>query len=217
MNIYISYILRLLISSVCGIAIGFERQNRAKEAGIRTHCMVACGACLMMLVSKYGFEDFPLEIMNVADRARIAAQVVSGVGFLGAGVIFVKRQSISGLTTAAGIWVTAGIGMAIGAGMYIIGCFGTVFILLTQILLHVNLGFLRVDKARILSIQGVSEENYLERVKPLLKERNIKIDDVNISKKGDVKNYTLYIEIPAEINEENIISMFEYDCSLKAD
>lgn len=132
------FFLRIVLASVCGILIGFERSKRLKEAGVRTHCMVACGAALMMIVSKYGFADLVQEAgvylygTKGADASRIASQVVSGVGFLGAGVIFRTGVSIKGLTTAAGLWTTSAVGLALGAGMYIIGITGTLLIVLEQ-------------------------------------------------------------------------------------
>jgi putative Mg2+ transporter-C (MgtC) family protein len=101
----------LLLSILLGFAIGFERKLRFKEAGIRTHTIVCFGAALMMLISKYAFG-------SEADSARVAAQIVSGIGFIGAGAIMVDRKFVHGLTTAAGIWVAAGIGMATAAGLY---------------------------------------------------------------------------------------------------
>lgn len=217
--IYIIHIIRLVISCLCGIAIGVERTNRAKEAGIRTHCVVSCASCLMMLISIYGFTSLTGKVgYSDIDPSRIAAQIVSGIGFLGAGMIFVKRQTISGLTTAAGIWATAGIGMAIGAGMYITGIIATVLILLAQILLHMNPKFLNMPKMRVLTIHGVQEKDFLTSTENKLKEFDIKCSDVDISKKGDFLTYTLYIEIPPDSNEENIINLFlKYDCSIKND
>ena len=119
-------VVRLLLASVCGFAIGIERTNRLKDAGMRTHLIVCMGAALMMLVSKYGFFDV----------SRVASSVVAGIGFLGAGIIFVRNRSITGLTTAAGIWTTAGIGMAMGAGMYLIAVAGTIILITAQSLLH---------------------------------------------------------------------------------
>ena len=98
--------LRLFISVLLGVLIGFERTNRYKEAGIRTHAIVALGSCLLMILSKYGFPD-----VAQADHSRIAAQVVTGIGFLGAGMILVRKNTVSGLTTAAGIWTTSAVGM----------------------------------------------------------------------------------------------------------
>ena len=129
--------VRLILASCCGLCIGIERTNRLKDAGIRTHLIVCMGAALMMLVSKYGFFDVsPLTEFFKADVSRVASSVVSGVGFLGAGIIFERNRSVTGLTTAAGIWTTAGIGMAMGAGMYLIAGAGTIIIITAQSLLH---------------------------------------------------------------------------------
>ena len=133
--------VRILMASLCGCMIGYERTRRLKEAGVRTHCVVACGAALMMVVSKYGFADIIqngvyLYGSDGVDASRIASQVVSGVGFLGAGVIFRTGTSVKGLTTAAGIWATSAVGLAFGAGLYLIGWLTTVFIVAIQFLMH---------------------------------------------------------------------------------
>lgn len=134
----IQFFIRLLISALCGAVIGYERKSRSKDAGLRTHIIVAIGSCLIMIISKYGFNDlFMSETMKI-DASRIAAQVVSGVGFLGAGMIFIKKNFISGLSTAAGIWTVSGIGLAIGAGMYQIGVFTTFLVVAVQIFLNWN-------------------------------------------------------------------------------
>lgn len=130
------YIVRMLIACICGIFIGFERSRRQKDAGIRTHMIVALGAALAMIVSKYGFFDL-LEFEGLrADASRIASNVITGVGFLGAGVIFVRDVSIKGLTTAAGIWTTASVGLAIGAGMYTVGLGATIVMVIFQLGFH---------------------------------------------------------------------------------
>lgn len=139
----LEYLLRLILSAILGAAIGVEREKRGKEAGIRTHLIVTLASCLMMLVSKYGFHDV-LGLGNVGlDPSRVAAGIVSGVGFLGAGIIFVRGRSVNGLTTAAGIWATVGVGMAVGAGMYVISVAAALFIVIFQALLHRDLSFLR--------------------------------------------------------------------------
>ena len=136
------FFLRIVLACVCGAAIGFERSRRFKGAGIRTHIIVCCGAALMMIISKYGFADLTdaagqaFNGTRGADPARIAAQVVSGISFLGAGVIFKNNGAVKGLTTAAGLWVTAGIGLALGTGMVSVGIFCTVLIAVLQILMH---------------------------------------------------------------------------------
>jgi putative Mg2+ transporter-C (MgtC) family protein len=105
------------LALVLSAAIGLEREIRQKHAGLRTHTLVGVGAALFMLISKYGFTDVLVPRLVVLDPSRVAAQIVTGVGFLGAGLIFVRRDSVRGLTTAAGIWVTAAIGSAAGAGL----------------------------------------------------------------------------------------------------
>lgn len=133
--------IRLLVSVLLGVLIGFERTNRYKEAGIRTHAIVALGSCLLMILSKYGFP----ESIN-ADHSRIAAQVVTGIGFLGAGMILVRKNTVSGLTTAAGIWTTSAVGMTIGAGMYFIGISTALLIIIVQLVFHTK-WFSRFDRS----------------------------------------------------------------------
>lgn len=128
------YLIRIVLAGICGVFVGYERKNRGKGAGVRTHMMVALASALMMVVSKYGFTD-----TVGADPSRVASTIVTGVGFLGAGIIYVHNRNVLGLTTAAGIWATVGIGMAIGAGMYIIGIFSAVIVVLARIVLHKNL------------------------------------------------------------------------------
>ncbi len=108
----VSFITRLLLAGVLGALIGLERELRAKEAGLRTHFLVALGSALIMMVSQWGFGEASGASGTTADRARVAAQIVSGIGFIGAGAIMVQKYYVLGLTTAAGIRVVAGIGMA---------------------------------------------------------------------------------------------------------
>ena len=125
-------ILRLALSALFGGVIGLEREIRLKGAGIRTHLIVSFASCMMTMVSKYGFADM-VELATVKlDPSRIAAGLVTAIGFLGAGAITAHRRSLTGMTTAAGLWATVGIGMSAGAGMYL----GTVFIVVVQALLH---------------------------------------------------------------------------------
>ena len=166
----LSWIVRILIAALCGFAIGFERKSRSKEAGIRTHAIVCMAAALMMLVSKYGFSDLADTNIGVrgADPARIAAQIVSGIGFLGAGIIFVRRDILHGLTTAAGIWATAGIGMAIGSGMLVIGITSAIILVLIQIILHRPIKLFRENTHVTLRISA-----YIEGSDTIDKIRNI--------------------------------------------
>lgn len=222
MNLFMNLemIIRILIASVCGIFIGMERRNRAKEAGIRTHCVVACGAALMMIISKYGFFDMAQfsDVMEIkADFSRIAAQIVSGVGFLGAGIIFVQKKTVTGLTTAAGIWATAGIGMAIGAGLYLIGIAAALILLSAQILLHQNPKWMNLPKLKTLSVYQVTAPDFQNDAVRLLLTKEITVQDTYISKRKDGKDYKFSIEIPPHVSEEEIIDLFPQDCSLTLD
>ena len=123
------FILRLLVAGVLGIFIGLEREYRAKEAGYRTHFLVALGSALIMIVSQHGFDEVLGRVGVGLDPSRIAAQVVTGIGFIGAGTIILNKQIVRGLTTAAGIWATAAIGLCVGAGMYMLGVLATLLAL----------------------------------------------------------------------------------------
>lgn len=134
------FIVRMLIAVICGFIIGLERKSRSKEAGIRTHAIVCLAACLFMILSKYLAEPIFNDLTDgtiTADATRIASQVVTGIGFLGAGIIMYRRDVMHGLTTAAGVWATAAIGMAIGAGFVITGVVATAIIVLIQLVLHI--------------------------------------------------------------------------------
>lgn len=133
----LEFFIRIVLAAILGALVGLERSKRQKEAGVRTHCIIACTSALFMILSKYAFVDLVgVAGLRGADPARIAAQVVSGISFLGAGVIFKNGNSIRGLTTAAGMWGTAAVGMAIGAGMYWVGLIEAAVLVGIQIVLH---------------------------------------------------------------------------------
>ncbi len=123
-------LLSLSFALLLSTAIGFERQLKSKSAGMRTHALVGTGAALFMVVSKFGFDDVLVKDLVRLDPSRVAAQIVSGIGFIGAGLVFVRRNKVRGLTTAASIWLTAGVGTAAGAGLII----PAVFVTLTHFL-----------------------------------------------------------------------------------
>lgn len=131
--------IRILIAVICGGIIGLERTKRQKGAGIRTHILVAIGAALIMIISKYGFYDVVLTDGISLDASRIAANIVNGLGFLGAGIIFIKNTAVRGLTTATGLWASSGVAMALGAGLYFVGIFTTFILIIAQIVLHISL------------------------------------------------------------------------------
>ena len=133
----LDFILRIFVASLLGGAIGLEREYRDKAAGFRTHFLVALGSALFMIISAYGFGEVlatvdPNAVQSPVrlDVSRIAAQVVSGIGFIGAGTIIFQKNAVRGLTTAAGVWVTAAIGMACGGGMYVLAAVSTALVLI---------------------------------------------------------------------------------------
>lgn len=130
MDMTLEFVLRLFLAGVMGALIGLDREYRAKEAGYRTHFLVSLGSALIMIISQHGFEGILHEVGVSLDPSRIASQVVTGIGFIGAGTIILHKQTVRGLTTAAGIWATSGIGLTIGAGMYVLGISATVLTLI---------------------------------------------------------------------------------------
>ena len=126
----VEMLLRLLTAAALGSLIGFERERLLWAAGIRTHMLVCVGSCLIMIVSQYGFSSILTEKNVVLDPSRIAAQVVSGIGFLGAGAILARGEIVKGLTTAASIWTVAAVGLAVGGGLYLAASTSTVIILI---------------------------------------------------------------------------------------
>jgi len=216
----IEYIFRILLAGICGMLIGIERSNRSKEAGTRTHFMVACGAALIMVVSKYAFFDVITQglyngVEVRLDPSRVASTIASGIGFLGAGMIFVHKNNITGLTTAAGIWATSGVGMAIGAGVYSVGIASTIIIVVAQVILHLRGGWSKQLKTKNIIIKDIDKPDYQEYIISKLRDVGVKVIDVNIDKNGELRNYTLTIEYSNEIIEDDIISIIECDCLLK--
>ena len=208
------FALRILLAGLLGAAIGFERKNRNKLAGVRTHAIVALGAALIMVVSKYGFYD-----MDKFDASRVAAQIVSGVGFLGAGIIFVRNNnSVSGLTTAAGIWATAGMGMSMGAGQYFIATISTVMILVMQVVFH-RVRFLSNEAFQDnLRVVLQKSDGAVKELEEYMTKEKIEIRAIKITK-GDSNNLKVDFELlfPAGydrtgfinrlVEKENIVSV----------
>lgn len=204
-------LLRIIIAVFCGAFIGYERTNRGKGAGIRTHTIVAVASCLMMLISQYGFEDFFNTFNNAdvemkLDPSRIGAQIVTGIGFLGAGMIFIQKNNITGLTTAAGIWAIAGIGMSIGCGMYFIGIACTVIIFLVQLFMHKNSKCLHnlIERELIVSIE--EGEDTLVKIIELLKKFEINIIEISCKKNKDsLMDVSFLVQHTHNINKGKLI------------
>ena len=182
--VQVEYLVRIFVAACLGLLIGSERKNRNKSAGIRTHVIVALGAALIMVVSKYGFMD-----VEKADAARVAAQVVSGIGFLGAGVIFVRNNLVNGLTTAAGIWATAGVGLALGSGMYVVGISSALLVLFVQFVMHRIAYFADVASGGLIRMTLVKREGIVQSMEDYLQREKLSVISVKINKtkKDEVK------------------------------
>ena len=218
---YLDFVFRLIMSCLCGAAIGIERARRLKEAGIRTHVIVCCASALTMIISKYGFVDM-VDASGVlyagtraADPSRIAAQTISGISFLGAGVIFKHGNSIRGLTTAAGIWATAGIGLAIGSGMYIIGVLATVIIFIAQCLMHkFTIGNDAVVTTRI-QITSRDFPEFWPRFAAYLQESNFKIVKTELVRRnGGVASFEVYTRSQKPVTMEILNEYIAQDDSV---
>jgi putative Mg2+ transporter-C (MgtC) family protein len=204
------YFLALVTATICGAAIGIERTLRQKEAGIRTHIIVAMGSALIMIVSKYGFFD----IVNMEgivgninlDGARLAAQVVTGISFLGAGII-VYKGTVKGLTTAAGVWTTAGIGLAAGAGMYGIAVYATLIILVVQIVIHRVLPVENTSTTAI-SMKLVDSPEAVENISDILKGKGYEIISTSIEKKNEKLVCLFVVKSHGHINSDDIGALF---------
>lgn len=213
---FFPYLLGLVTAVVCGALIGVERTLRQKEAGIRTHIIVALGSALIMIVSKYGFFD----IVGLADHvnldgSRLAAQVVTGISFLGAGII-VFKGTVKGLTTAAGVWTTAGIGLAAGAGMYGIAVYATLILLVVQIVIHKILPVENTSTTAV-SMKLKDDPEAIESITKLFKENGYILISTSVEKK-DSKYICLFtIRAKSHINPDDISKLFtgnEYVLSL---
>ncbi len=197
MSVTILCILQMLTSVGLGFAIGFERKMRFKEAGVRTHTIVCVGACLYMIISKYGFTG--------ADTARVAAQIVSGIGFIGAGMIFYHKQIVHGLTTAAGIWATAAIGMAVGAGLWWISLVSTALIILIQYIMHLRISvFKSRHYIRLNVIFICSGKDERQIIKDLFKVK--RFSKINAKKDNGQIIYSVTVTIDKEFTDEDIFN-----------
>ena len=209
----LDFFIRILVAGLCGFVLGVERSRRFKEAGVRTHMIVCCGAALVMIVSKYGFADLTSaagEAFNGtrgADPARLAAQVVSGVGFLGAGMIFKNGGSVTGLTTAAGIWAAAGIGLAIGSGMYAVGILVTLAIASIQMLMHiVTIG---ADAYKHCNIDILVENlfDFDQKFKDLMKQYGATLVEFRVTREVNGIRYNATLKSKKAITSDDITAV----------
>jgi len=217
-NMNLECALRLLIAGVCGSLVGIERTHRNKGAGIKTHVFVAIGAALFVIISKYGFADNVFLENTGVDVSRVASSIVSGVSFLGAGIIFLRGDSVHGLTTAAGVWVTAAIGLSVGTGMYILGAVGTLMILLVQYFMHK--GLLRDMGSMVTSRIVVSmndDPKEFADLQQMLKSRSIEIFGSHIKRhKDNTLTYSLDVKMPQNISTRELLTLLKESSTIKS-
>lgn len=211
-GLFWDFVLRLFIAGVMGVLIGLEREYRAKEAGYRTHFLVALGSALIMIVSQYGFMDVLEADLVRLDPSRVAAQVVTGIGFIGAGTIILQKQIVRGLTTAAGIWAMSGIGLAIGAGMYGVGVVATVLVLIG--LETLSFFFKSMGMRNMMIEFSAPTREAIRKVSSNFNSKSYVVvsyemtEDMTVS--GKVYRVTMVIKAK-RINEEGLLLMFLQD------
>lgn len=199
--------IRLVLAAIFGALVGLERERKNWSAGIRTHMMVSVGSCLIMLVSAYGFFDI-LGTQNVElDPSRIAAQVISGIGFIGAGTImFLNQRIIRGLTTASGLWTVAAIGLATGGGMYFAAGITTFLALIILWGLQaIEMKFFKKSKHSHLKLVLLPNNFENEIITQIFSENNLVIQDFSIKKEKERQIYQIQFENIAITKIEKII------------
>ena len=195
----VELLVRLLQAAVLGGAIGAERELNDQPAGLRTHMLLTIGACLFTLISAYGFG-------RGTDPSRLAAQVVTGIGFLGGGAIVRHGLTVKGVTTAASIWATASVGVAIGAGSYVLGIGGAVLVVGTLF------GLRRADE--VLQRWGVSREEYLieavpgfdmERLAEIGRREKVALRGMQLQEDDDATRITMVVKLPPGYRQARLI------------
>lgn len=205
------YILRLIVAGLLGGVIGWDREYRAKEAGLRTHFLVALGSALIMIVSQHGFADVLGKEGVGLDPSRVAAQVVSGIGFIGAGTILIQKQFVRGLTTAAGLWATSGIGLAVGGGMYWVGVGAMVLTLIG--LEFLTIGFKNVGEHSTLLVFSTRDPENLRRVTNELHLKTYRIASYDVQKEpldhSDIYHVTMVIKTKRYVDETELFQFMQ--------
>lgn len=195
--------IRLTLALVLGGLIGLERESMGRPAGFRTHILVSIGSALLMIVSAYAFADF---MIGRYDPGRIAAQVVSGIGFLGAGTIMREGANIRGLTTAASLWTVAGIGLTVGAGFYFPAILATFLVVLTLVLLNQLEWSYLSSKHEILTLIIQDTPGQLARVFAVLAKHDVNVFNVELSAEdtGEAK-LDLEVELSPKVSRVRLI------------
>ena len=197
---------KLFIAAILGGFIGWEREKRGRPAGLRTHLLLCVGVALMMLVSEHIFVNYQVyksdSVLRI-DPARIAAQVVTGVGFLGAGTIMRFRASVRGLTTAASLWIVSGIGLAVGSGFILPAVFTTIIVITTLILLPKAEGEMKRAKYVTIKMLIASQEHFLENIKSILEKNSVRLQNYRFEK--DIQKNEIVYNINVKYEDERML------------
>lgn len=207
-ELQVECLLRLLFAAFCGAVIGYERESHLKTAGIRTHLIVCMTAALMMVISKYAFFDIILTNSVDLDPSRMAAGAVTAIGFIGAGVIFERKQTINGLTTAAGIWATVGVGTAIGAGLYSIGLVAVGVTILAHVIFHRKSRFVKNATSPRVILQMDATEEPVKLLSEIFTARKIEIISFKVRRLDEnMLEVQVQVQYPQAYQIEDIIAL----------
>jgi putative Mg2+ transporter-C (MgtC) family protein len=203
-------ILRLLVATILGGAVGWERERLEWAAGLRTHALVCVGAALFMIVSAFGFADALGSSDVVLDPSRVAAQVVSGIGFIGAGTIILRREIVRGLTTAASIWAVAAIGLAVGGGLYLAAIIATGLVLvILAVVRPIEWRFFGHRRARQLSLMVDAQEISVSDIKAEIEAANLRLDRMVIRSSDSPEADRIELFLGGSSSEEQLLSLIE--------
>jgi len=204
-------VIRLLLATVLRSLVGLERERKEGAAGLRTHMLVCLGSCLIMIVSAFGFDDILGRANITLDPSRMAAQVVSGVGFIGAGtILFLRPQIIRGLTTAAGLWSMAGVGLSVGGGLYFAAVMTTLIILIVLAFIKpLEKRFLNARKRGQISLTLTKQAGSLAEIETQVSLHNLTLREIIITSSGDPAKNMVRLFFSEKASLKNIILLME--------
>ena len=204
-------IIRLALASLLGSIIGLERQRRDWAAGLRTHMLVCVGATLAMIVSAYGFEDVVNKPGISLDPSRIAAQVISGIGFLGAGtILFMKNEVVRGLTTAAGLWTVAAIGLAVGGGLYLPAFITTIIVLIILAAIKpIEQRLFNRNKFNGINLVVKRNQINMQSIQDVLDKHELTIQEVRISSPDETSDQVRILIQKLSAKSKNSLTVLE--------
>ena len=211
------YVLRLVSAALCGGLIGYERQSRKKTAGTRTHVIIAVAAAAMMIISKYGFNDVLGDYVKL-DPSRVAAGIVTAVGFIGSGIIIFRNNNVNGITTSAGIWATVGVGMDMGAGMYVLGAVSTMIVMIVELFLGRKgyfTGRYEEDKELEIEFRENPGEDILRFIEQTLQDESCKSDNIQLSEEASSCVMTMQLKLPVNYDVIRLAGLFKSRSEIK--